>query len=209
MLKSKITAILAATALVVAVFGSIPLGHAAASMVLPQKSVGAAQLKKNAVTVAKIKKNAVVSAKVKNGSLLRADFKPGQLPAGPQGPKGDPGAQGPKGDRGDPGATGANGPAGPKGDKGDPGTANVSIRQEVINVPAGVTNSVKVLCALDGSVRATGGGFEVASGNPAVDVLKSRPLLGTTGNATAGWLVTYHNATAQAQQVNTFAICAF
>ena len=90
MLKSKITPVLAATALVVAVFGSTPLGHAAANMVLPKSSVGTAQIKKNAVT----------GLKVKNGSLMSADFKPGQLPRGPQGPKGDKGETGEKGDTG-------------------------------------------------------------------------------------------------------------
>jgi hypothetical protein len=109
MLKTKITPILAATALVVAVFGSTPLGHAAGSLILARNSVGTAQLKKNAVTSPKIKKNAVTGVKVKNGSLLAADFKAGQLPAGPQGP------QGPQGPKGDPG------PQGAKGDKGDPG----------------------------------------------------------------------------------------
>ena len=90
MLKSKITPVLAATALVVAVFGSTPLGHAAANMVLPKSSVGTAQIKKNAVT----------GLKVKNGSLMSADFKAGQLPRGPQGPKGDKGEKGEKGDTG-------------------------------------------------------------------------------------------------------------
>ena len=75
MLKSKTSTILAATALVVAVFGSTPLGHAAVSIVLPKGSVGTYQLKRGAVT----------SLKVKNYSLVAADFKAGQLPTGPQG----------------------------------------------------------------------------------------------------------------------------
>jgi hypothetical protein len=107
MLKTKITPILAATALVVAVFGSTPLGHAAGSLIPARNSVGTVQLKKNAVTGPKIRKDAVTSVKVKNRTLLAADFKRGQLPAGPQGPKGDPG---PQGIQGDPGP--ATGPAG-------------------------------------------------------------------------------------------------
>jgi hypothetical protein len=117
MFKSRTATILAATALVVAVFGSTPLGHAAGNLILARNSVGAAQLKKNAVTGPKIAKNAVTSVKVKNGTLMGADFKPGQLPAGPQGPKGDPGPQGAQGPKGDTGAQGA------KGDKGDAGPA--------------------------------------------------------------------------------------
>ena len=118
MLKPKITTTIAVTALVVAVLGSTPLGHAAANKVLPWNSVGTKQIRNSAVT----------AAKVKNGSLLAADFKPGQLPAGatgqpgPQGPKGDPGAQGPKGD---PGAEGPKGDPGEQGPKGDPGGPNV------------------------------------------------------------------------------------
>src|SRR5262245_13351340 len=83
MFKSKITPTIAVTALVLALFGTTPLGQAA-SRLLPKNSVGAAQIKKSAVT----------GAKGKNGSLLAADFKAGQLPAGPAGPKGDPGSPG-------------------------------------------------------------------------------------------------------------------
>jgi hypothetical protein len=97
MLRTKITPILAATALLVAVFGSTPLGHAAGNLILARNSVGSAQLKPSAVTGAKLKKNAVTSLKVKNGSLLAADFKAGQLPAGPKGDKGDKGDAGPVG----------------------------------------------------------------------------------------------------------------
>jgi Collagen triple helix repeat (20 copies) len=114
MFKSRTATILAATALVVAVFGSTPLGHAAGNLILAKNSVGAPQLKKNAVT----------GGKVKNGTLMAADFKAGQLP-GPQGPKGEPGqqgpagAQGPKGDKGDTGATGS------------PGLSGVEITEEI------------------------------------------------------------------------------
>jgi len=93
---SKISIILAATALLVAVLGATPVGQAAGRLVLPKNSVGAVQLKKSAVT----------GLKVKNGSLLAADFKAGQLPSGPQGPKGDAGAQGAQGVQGIQGVSG-------------------------------------------------------------------------------------------------------
>lgn len=96
MFKTKITPILAVTALAVAVFGSTPLGHAAGNLIA-RNSVGAAQLKPGAVNAAKLRANAVTSAKVKNDSLLAVDFKAGQLPAGAQGPKGDKGDRGPAG----------------------------------------------------------------------------------------------------------------
>ncbi len=70
-------------------------GVSYAAGVLPENSVGTAQLQKKAVSASKLKKNAVTGAKVKNGTLKAADFGAGQLPAGP---KGDPGPQGPKGD---------------------------------------------------------------------------------------------------------------
>jgi hypothetical protein len=87
---SKVSIILASTALAVALFAATPLSQAAGRLVLAKNSVGTAQLKRNAVT----------AVKVKDGSLLATDFKAGQLPAGPQGPqgsKGDPGARGPIG----------------------------------------------------------------------------------------------------------------
>ena len=96
---AKAPTALAATALVVAVLGSAPITHAAGQLILPKRSVGAAQIKKNAVT----------GAKVKNGTLTATDFTAGQLPAGPKGDAGSPGPAGPAG------TTGA------KGDKGDPG----------------------------------------------------------------------------------------
>lgn len=94
MFRSRITPMIAVTALVVAVLGSTPLGQAASRMVLPKNSVGASQLKKRSVGAMKLASNAVTSPKVKNGSLLAADFKAGQLP---QGPKGDPGPRGEQG----------------------------------------------------------------------------------------------------------------
>ena len=101
MFKSKLTTIVAITALVIAVFGATPLGQAAGRFVLPKNSVGAAQLKKNAVSGkklttnavsgVKIAKDAVTGANVKDGSVLTADLAAGQLAAGAKGPKGDPG----------------------------------------------------------------------------------------------------------------------
>jgi hypothetical protein len=93
MRTNKLSIAIATTALLVAVFGSTPLGHAAGRLILPRASVGTPQLKAGAVT----------GLKVKDGSLAAADFAAGQLPAGPKGDKGD---TGPKGDRGDQGLTG-------------------------------------------------------------------------------------------------------
>jgi hypothetical protein len=70
------------TALVVAVFGSTPIGEAAWNQVLPPNSVGTPQLKRNAVTRPKLAPNAVRSAHVLDGSLLASDFRVGQLAEG-------------------------------------------------------------------------------------------------------------------------------
>ena len=95
-MKHHVTTALAVTALVVAVFGSTPIGHAAAQLVLPRESVGTSQLRAGAVT----------GAKVRNGTLTAAKFKPGQLPAGPQGLRGETGPAGPAGPAGAPGLSG-------------------------------------------------------------------------------------------------------
>jgi len=147
-LKTKLNTIVATTALVVAVFGATPLGHAAARIVLPSNSVGATQIKKNAVT----------TIKVKDGSLLAADFKAGQLPAGPKGDKGDPGAPGAAGA---PGAPGAKGDKGDKGDQGLPGLTGVQIAFNVS--PAGTgARAVSVVCPYGKKV--IGGGQQSSQG---------------------------------------------
>ena len=93
---------LSLAALVVAVLGATPVGHAVVEAVAPN-SIGTPQLRAGAVTAPKLRNNAVTSVKIANGTLLRADFKGGQLvagPAGPAGPQGPAGAQGAAGPRG-------------------------------------------------------------------------------------------------------------
>jgi hypothetical protein len=80
--KTKLPLGLSIAALVVAVFGSTPLGRAAQQLVVPSRNtVGTLQLKNNAVT----------SAKVLNGTLRSADFRLSDLPQGPPGPAGPAG----------------------------------------------------------------------------------------------------------------------
>ena len=87
MKTNKLAIAIATAALVVAVLGSTPLGHAAGQLIVPKGSVGTPQLKAGAVT----------GLKVKDGSLRATDFAADQLPAGAQGPKGDNGDAGPPG----------------------------------------------------------------------------------------------------------------
>ena len=177
MSRSKLNTIVAVTALVVAVFGSTPLGRAAAKMVLPSNSVGAPQIKKNAVT----------GLKVKDGSLLAADFKAGQLPAGPKGDKGDTGAPG------SPGATGATGPAGLKGDQGLPGLSGVQIAFNANTVPQ-AGNAVSVVCP--SGKKVVGGGQKSSTGYDGTtitgfpDTDHSWFARGTNPNAGVSWTLT-------------------
>jgi hypothetical protein len=106
-MRDRLPLILSTTALLVAVFGSTPLGEAAYNAVAPS-SIGASQLRNGAVTNAKLRGDAVTSGKVLNHSLKAIDFAAGQIPTGPKGDKGDKGSKGDKGDKG------------VKGDKGDP-----------------------------------------------------------------------------------------
>ena len=164
---SKISIILAATALLVAVLGATPVGQAAGRLVLPQNSVGAVQLKKSAVT----------GLKVKNGSLLAADFKAGQLPRGAQGPKGDTGAQGPKGDKGD------------KGDTGAPGATNV-IRRSAAGPPAGAGGYSNATASCQAGETLVGGGAVYTWVPPA------GPTLTTSGpkpDSATSWVASFRN----------------
>ena len=75
---SRFSVALSASALVVSLLGTTPLGEAAQELVIPRDSVGTAQLRNGAVT----------GAKVRDRSLLARDFEQGQLPQGPPGPAG-------------------------------------------------------------------------------------------------------------------------
>ena len=188
MSKSKLTPIVAVTALVVAVLGTTSLGQAASGLVLPKNSVGAAQLKKNAVSGKKLATNAVsgtkiakdaaTEMKVKDGSLLTADLAAGQLPAGAKGPQGDsglrgpagdPGPKGPQGDQGVPGFKGQPGVQGPKGDKGNPGTSGLSGYERVTGVWAPIASGgeVTAFAICPNGKRSLGGGTETS---PIIDL---------------------------------------
>jgi len=188
MFKSKLTPIVAVTALVVAVLGTIPLGRAASGLVLPKNSVGSSQLKKgavsgkklatNVVTGAKIAPDAVTGAKAKDGTLLATDLGVGQLSAGLRGPRGDrgvlgsagdPGAKGPQGDQGVQGFKGQPGVQGAMGDKGDPGPSGLSGYERVAGswAPIASGGQVTVFTICPAGKRALGGGTETS---PIIDL---------------------------------------
>jgi hypothetical protein len=181
--------IVACVSLVVALGG---VSYAAG--VLPQNSVGTAQLKKKAVSGAKLKKDAVTGAKVVNGTLMAADFKAGQLPAGPQGPKGDPGVQGPKGD------------PGIQGPKGDPGATNVTKRSAAgPSVGLGGFSTAVASCQA-GETLVGGGSAYNSTGQFAAD-----PTLTWSGpalNSDSSWRVTYRNDDVPTMSAYAYAFCA-
>ena len=184
-MSSRLALALSAAALIVAVLGSTPLGHALASQV-PRNSVGTLQLKRNAVTSSKIAPNVVRTAHVVNGSLLTDDFKSGQIP---QGPKGD------KGDKGD------------KGNKGDPGPPGLAAREVVsaVGQPNSIDRKSMTATCPSGKV-AVGGGGGTTNGMVVVSgLIQSSPSPG----APAEWLAVAREmvATNANWQVIAYAVC--
>jgi hypothetical protein len=190
-LKTKLNTIVAVTALVVAVLGATPIGHAAGKLVLPSGSVGTNQLKKNAVT----------GAKVANGSLTAADFKTGSVATGPQGPKGEQGDPGPRGANGDPGSPGQ---PGPKGDKGDAGGPGISGYEEVVkHGPTLAPGQVgDVLATCPSGKKAFGGELMGSAG----EYLAPDAFVASAyGN---GWYVEAKNVGSVSGQLTVSVICA-
>jgi hypothetical protein len=167
--------ILAAIALVVAVFGSTSLGQAAGGavkMALFAKNAG----KVNGIKASKTPKAGQLLALGQNKKFPSSIVPAG--PAGPQGPKGDLGPQGPAGPQGPKGstgaqglkgATGAQGPVGPKGATGATGaqgTAGVSGREVVVsstrNLAANTLDAYGLQCP--SGKKVFGGGYWLESG---------------------------------------------
>lgn len=213
--KPKISTVLSLTALVVAVFGSTPLGHAAAEAFLPINSVGTKQLKPAAVT----------SLKVKNGSLMAADFKAGQLPAGAQGLKGDPGPQGPQGAQGHTGpqgpkgatgaqgpkgATGAQGAVGPKGAQGVPGPQGAAGAPGATNVVVRSASSGPINPGLsDVAVAKCNAGETRVGGGAGTTLMPKATLTASYPNVSNEWRVSYRNdGNSPGQSITAFILCA-
>ena len=177
-MRGRVSLALSITAVVIAVFGSTPVGEAARDLVAQRPTIGTPQLKNGVVTTPKLKNNAVTSLKVLNGSLLPADFKPGTLPAGPVGPAGP---------------AGPTGPAGPAGPTGAPGLSGVQV----------VTASDTVNPASFGGVPAgkvpLGGGVDTANFN--FNIPTSRP-------AASSWSGRAYNSGGAALTMTTYAVCA-
>jgi hypothetical protein len=115
----RLPLIFSSTALVIALFGSTPLGHAVASAVPPfAKHAKTADYARNAGAV-----NGLKASKRPRVGWLVALGKGGKFPAsvGVAGPAGAQGPAGPPGSAGASGAKGATGASGPKGSTGATG----------------------------------------------------------------------------------------
>lgn len=171
-MKSRLPLVLAATALVVALFGSTPLGHAVSSVVPPfAKKAGYAKRAGNAATVDGIK-----AARSPKPGLLVPLGADGKFPssvglAGPQGPQGPAGAAGPAGAQG---KTGAEGP---------PGMSGYTV---VTATNSAYANNIGASVPCPSGTRAVGGGGEITSG-----ITYFGPFLTDSLPTNGGWLVEF------------------
>ena len=193
-MSGRASVALSAAALVVALFGSTPLGHAVTAAIPPLAQH--ARSADNAAAVNGIK----ASRQPRPGRLvpLGAD---GKLPisvgaVGPQGSKGEPGPAGPVGPRGAQGFPGRDGARGASGISGwQFATKGFSIKQDG-------TTGAQVWCpdgkkALGGGVAGYGGPWTLSS------VVHSAPA----GQAT-GWIAMVHNGANSTVRFYVWAICA-
>jgi hypothetical protein len=190
--RQRVSLVLSATALAVAVFGSTPLGHAAGELVAAAppyaKTAGFARFADDSS-----KLNGRGSTLGGLPGTIPVIGKDGKLPAsigavGLPGPKGDTGAKGDKGETGARGDTGPKGETGAKGDKGADSTTRIVIVRVVGNsATPGQVSEATATCGP--GERLIGGGAESVSVQAIKKpVLQSRPD-GTAGGAPTGWFV--------------------
>jgi len=199
--NGRLSIALSATALVVALFGSTPIGHAVTAAIPPlAQHARTADQATNAAAVNGMK----ASQQPRPGRLvpLGAD---GRFPAavgaiGPQGPKGDPGPQGPAGPRGPEGPTGLTGRTGERGPSGISGWQFVT---KGFAVPRDRAAGADVMC--DGSRKALGGGA-AAYGGP---YYLSRVVQSAPAGQATGWLATVRNDGIATVSYVVWAICAY
>jgi len=183
-MRDRLPLILSVTALVVAVFGSTPLGRAAAdALPVPlAKRAYLADTAKNSIKVNNIRANRTPTA----GMLLPLDQN-GKFPA-------SVGAIGPKGDKGDKGDKGS------KGDTGAPGLSGYTVVEGPIS---STTNpSIGVTAACPQGTKPLGGGGFTQTPAAGVSVRNSFP-------SANGWLVVADAKTpAAGWNYHAFVICA-
>ncbi|MGZ4386754.1 MAG: hypothetical protein ACXVZO_07470 [Gaiellaceae bacterium] len=190
-MKSRLPLVLSATALVVALFGSTPLGHAVASVVPPfAKKAGYAKTAGNATAVDGIK----AARRPKSGFLVPLGVD-GKFPA-------SVGQVGPAGPQGSAGPAGATGPQGKTGPGGPPGISGYTI---VKNSASVYGNNIGAAASCPSGTSVIGGGGDVTSGTSAFGPFRTDGLPDANG-----WVVRYQMAAAGNfnLSVDAYAICA-
>jgi hypothetical protein len=209
--RRRLPVVLAATALVIAVFGSTGVGHAVGSAVAPfAKHARTADRATNATAV-----NGIKASKTPRAGWLLPLGKDGKFPAsvglagssGTQGPKGEKGDPGPAGPKGATGAKGSNGPAGPAGAAGPTGPSGISGWQYVVSagqdVPHGLTHGATAECP--SGKKALGGGAS------STDSIYSRITESAPTNPGTGWFAVVANQGDASIHMTMYAwaICAY
>lgn len=226
-MRQRVPLMISITALVVAVFGATPLGHAAgeklAAAVPPfAKTAGYAKSAGNSTKLNGHKSTlkgapgtipvvgpdgklpAAIGAVGPHGPQGLKGGTGATGPTGPSGPAGPSGPQGLKGGTGATGPTGPSGPAGPSGPSGAAGKAGVSGWQAVTKTStfgAGVDAEMSVDCPAGKKVL--GGG--VAGGIGILNIRESAPN-GALGDK--GWVAEVVNTWNKSASVTIWAICA-
>jgi Collagen triple helix repeat (20 copies) len=195
---TRLSIVFSVTALLVALFGSTPVGHAVGSKVpFFAKTAGYANRAGTAGALSGVK----LSKQPRPGMLLPlgTDGKfPSSVgavgPQGPRGERGEVGARGPAGPKGDPGTKGLAGPQGP------PGTSGWEILiSPGIELPANLTRKGSVRCPTGKKVL--GGGVSHTDG--VLYVYESAPLDGGVG-----WAGAVSNRSGYPRTMYVWAICA-
>jgi hypothetical protein len=190
--KERLPLILSSTAVVIAVLGATPVGHAVVSAVPPFAGhAKTADYATNAGAVNGIK----ASTRPRVGWLV-ALGKSGKFPAS----VGVAGPSGPQGPAGPAGAVGAVGATGPKGDKGSPGLSGLEENDGPIDIIGpGNTNFADASCP-SGKQAIGGGGTAFWTYGMAINSsFRETP---TT------WRVYYINQTASTQNFRALVYCA-
>jgi Collagen triple helix repeat (20 copies) len=209
-MRNRLPIALSTAALVVALFGSTPIGHAVRVAVVPSaKHAHTADFATNAGAVDGVK----ASARPKPGRLVPLGAN-GKFPVsvgqvGPRGVKGDPGSAGAAGAKGETGPAGARGSTGPQGPPGPQGTKGVSGWEYVVvgrtlpGNPSHTPNEWTAQCPTGKKVL--GGGWTVGSG---ADPTHIRIFQSGPAGPASGWDFYAVNDASANVTVYVWAICS-
>ena len=202
-MRERLPIVLSGSALLVAMFGATPLGHAAGQAIhaVPPfaKTANFAKFAGNAS-----KLNGRKSTLKGAPGTIPVVGRDGKLPAsigavGPQGQQGPQGAAGPQGQRGSEGPKGSSGPAGP------PGVSGYEIVRTPATIAANTISAATAMCPTGKKVIGAGHDTQGQQSGPAVGVwVTLQPqLTGETGSVQV-WA---YNTTAFPITATAIAIC--